>query len=1029
MDQLFNVFKSVNTLATFMRCRKHVLPTVKNLKCAHKDITDEHFAMFKYLLPDDISYVWVDSQQYSGDQRDVFDIEEDGDNWILMFDFIDGDLKPQPASKKRKVEEKEWIAVEDRVKVELDETVLNLTNPRENNKRDKQTWNFSVEDMGKLAAKRNAKFKDAVEFLRSKMKSLDYQGTEVEYLREKIEIPQIPTFVDVMNVDRKKATNQGQAMVDVTQLITDITTKESYSGQIVDNGYMIIPEEEARYGELEYEPNKEVMAAFELTKGVTKLFTHQADALNALYRGQNVVVCTPTSSGKSLIYQTPVLESLLNNDSSRALFIFPTKALAQDQKRSLTELSLALGLDYGTVETFDGDTPFEKRCEIRDRARVVFTNPDMMHVSILPKLDADRSSWRQFIQNLRYVVVDEIHYYNSLFGTHVSLILRRLRRVCKLLGNNVVQFISCSATINSPLTHMSNLFGLDEGSITLVDSPGGAHGLKHFLAWNTPYISPTDPRSGRVSVVGEAISLLAHMVKENVRTIVFCRVRVICEQIIKGVRQKFVDEGRPDLSNLVMSYRGGYSPQDRRKIEQDMFAGCLVGIVATNALELGIDIGQLDVCIVAGFPMTVSNLRQQSGRAGRRKDGSDSLTIVIGSGDPVDQFYMKNPDKMLTEPTEALTIEPLTNLLLLESHIQCAASEFPIELTHDVEFFGPLLHTVKDKLIEDKTDETTFYHTSSRFSDNPAKDVSIRGIEENHYAVVDITHNKGHIIELLEESRVPFSLYEGGIFMHQGFPYLVVDVSVEERMGKVRRVNVDWYTRQRDFTDVDPVQSEEVKQLSYGNGGGKVSFGNIRITTTVFGFFKLDKRDRILEAVEVDHPSFVINTKGFWIDIPQSTMKLIEAKKLSLAGAIHAAEHALINFFPRYVVCGPGDVRTECKAPEKEFAKRQSTRRRPSRLIFGDKVGGEGGSGLSQKAFQFVEEIVNNAVDGVNDCECDWGCHSCVAGAFCTENGLVLSKPGAQIILSKLVGRDIDWTKVKEGPEPNMPIAETITIE
>lgn len=1029
MEQLFNVFKSVSTLATFMRCRKHVLPTVKNLKCAHKDITDEHFAMFKYLLPDDISYVWVDSQQYCGDQRDVFEIEEDGDNWILMFDFIDGDLKPQPA-KKRKVEEQEWVVkVEERVKVELDETVLNLTNPRENNKRDKQVWSFSVEDMGKLAAKRNTKFKEAVEVLRSKMKLLGYEGTEMEFLREKCEIPAIPTFGDVVNLDREKVTTQTTQMVDVTQLITDITTKESYSGQIVDNGYMIVPAEEARYGELEYELNNEVLAAFEVTKGVTKLFTHQADALNALHRGQHVVVCTPTSSGKSLIYQTPVLESLINNSSTRALFIFPTKALAQDQKRSLTELSLALGLDYGTVETFDGDTPFEKRCEIRDRARVVFTNPDMLHVSILPKLDADRYSWRHFIQNLRYVVVDEIHYYNSLFGTHVSLVLRRLRRVCKLLGNDAVQFISCSATISSPLDHMSNLFGLDMKTITLVDTPGGAHGLKHVLAWNTPYISPSDPRSGRVSVVGEAVSLLAHMVKANIRTIVFCRVRVICEQIIKATRQKFEAEGRPDLSNLVMSYRGGYAPQDRRKIEQDMFAGSLIGIVATNALELGIDIGQLDACIVAGFPMTVSNLRQQSGRAGRRKDGSDSLTVVIGSGDPVDQYYMKNPDKMLTEPTEALTIEPLTNLLLLESHVQCAASEFPIELSHDVEFFGPLLHTVKDKLIEDKSEETTYYHTSSRFSDNPAKDVSIRGIEENHYAVVDITHNMGHIIEHLEESRVPFTLYEGGIFMHQGFPYLVVDVSLEERIGRVRRVNVDWYTRQRDFTDVDPVQSQEVKQLSNGNGGGQVSFGTIRITTTVFGFFKFDKRDRILEAVEVDHPPFVINTKGFWIDIPQATMKLIDAKNLSLAGAIHAAEHALINFFPRYVVCGPGDVRTECKAPEKEFAKRQSTRIRPSRLIFGDKVGGEGGSGLSHKAFQFVEEIINNAVDGVNGCECEWGCHSCVAGTFCTENGLVLSKPGAQIILSKLAGRDIDWTKVKEGPEPNMPLAEVITIE
>lgn len=1028
MDELYNVFKSVNTLATFMRCRKHVLPTVNNLKPAHKDIRDEHFAMFKYLLPDDIAYVWVDSQQYIDDHRDVFDIRDEEDHWILMFDFIDGDLKPTPA-KKRKMEDMESSTALkeeplDHIKVELDETVLNITDPRDN-KRDKQNWRFSVGDMGKLISKRNAKFGAASQVLQEKMASLDYKGTAIEFLKDKMSLPVRPSFSDPVHIER---TAHGYGPVNVPELIADITTKDSYTGQIVDNGYMLVPAEDANYGALEYEANSEVKAAFEVAKGVTELFTHQADALNALHRGQNVVVCTPTSSGKSLIYQMPVLESLLANSSARAFFIFPTKALAQDQKRSLTELALALGLEYGAVETFDGDTPFEKRCGIRDRANVVFTNPDMMHVSILPRLEGD-SSWRSFIQNLRYVVVDEIHYYNSLFGTHVSLVLRRLRRVCKLLGNDHVQFISCSATISEPQDHMHNLFGLDKSTITVVDSAGGSHGLKHVLAWNTPYVSPTDPKSGRVSVVGEAISLLSHLVTAGVRTIVFCKVRVICEQVIKGVRQKFADDGRPDLSNLVMSYRGGYSHQDRRKIETDMFSGSLVGIVATNALELGIDIGQLDACIIAGFPMTVSNLRQQSGRAGRRKDGSDSLTIVIGSGDPVDQYYMQNPDKMLTEPTEALTIEPLTNLLLLESHVQCAASEFPIELSHDEEFFGPLLHSVKGKLIEDKSGEDVFYHTSSRFSDNPAKDVSIRGVEEKHYAVVDITNGKTIIIELLEESRVPFSLYEGGIFMHQGYPYLVVDVNIDERVGTVRRVDVDWYTRQRDFTDVDPVKSHEVKTLSSGANAGRVSFGDIRVSTTVFGFFKFDKRDRIIEAVEVDHPPYIINTKGFWIDVPPSTIELIDQKNLSVPGAIHAAEHALINFFPRFVVCGPGDIRTECKAPEKEFAKRQSTRRRPARLIFGDKVGGEGGSGLSQKAFLFVEEIINNAVDGLSACECEWGCNSCVASPFCMESGLVLSKPGAQILLSKLCGRVIDWTRVKEGPEPNMPIAQTTTIE
>jgi len=588
------------------------------------------------------------------------------------------------------------------------------------------------------------------------------------------------------------------------------------------------------------------------------------------------------------------------------MYIFPTKALAQDQRRSLKELLRYMpGLEDLMVETFDGDTAKQDRNLIRDEARIIFTNPDMLHITILPQ----EESWRSFLQNLKYVVMDELHVYNGLFGSHVAFIMRRLRRICAAVGNRHVKFISCSATVANPEEHMRTIFGVEE--VKLTDFDGSPSGRKEFLCWNTPFKDPGDPTSGRGDALAEAAKLFCQLVLRGVRVIAFCRVRKQCELLLNAVKHELTFLERPEVMARVMAYRGGYTPQDRRSIEKEMFEGKLVGIVGTNALELGIDIGSLDAVITAGFPYTIANLRQQSGRAGRRN--KDSLSVLLGDCFPTDQYYMDNPDEIFTKPNCELQVD-LQNPLVLEGHIQCAAFEMPIRADEDILYFGKQIpELAEERLVKDSLG---YYHTADRFRPLPSKFVAIRDTEDEHFAVINITNGRNEVLEELEASRAFFTLYEGGIFLHQGITYMVKEFSTEGMLAKVERVNVDWTTQQRDFTDVDPIEVDLIRRLP-SPSLSRAYYGAIRITQVVFGFFKVDKRRRILDAVEVDNPPIVIHSKGMWLDIPREALEILDSHRLNIAGAIHAAEHAVLSLMPNYVISMPGDVRTECKNPIK----------------------------------------------------------------------------------------------------------------
>lgn len=920
---------------------------------------------------------------------------------VLYFEFVDGDLKREvmhhktgePTKPTRKLREED-------LKMPV----------------------YSQKQMSGLIEKRNVKFVNAVNeyinrcigenmdpeiALRAEAES--FVPALEEESREATEPPRLEsTLPDTIPKERKS----------IPDIVDELKHSPWYTGQIVPDGHRVFETQEPVYGDLEFLLSQSLVNALYNAKGITQFFAHQAEAINNLHAGRHVVVSTSTSSGKSLIYQLPVLHALEQDPNTRAMYIFPTKALAQDQRRSLKELLGYLpGLEETLVETFDGDTPWKERNAIRDGARIIFTNPDMLHITILPQ----EERWRTFLQNLKIVVVDELHYYNGLMGSHVAFIMRRLRRICAAVGNRRVRFVSCSATVANPQDHFRTIFGIDD--VHLVDFDGSPSGRKEFLCWNTPFKDPGDPTSGRGNAMFECARLFTQLILRGVRVIAFTRVREQCEKLTGAVKHELQRLGRDEVVNRVMAYRGGFTAQDRRRIETEMFEGKLMGIIATTALELGVDIGSLDAVLTWGFPYTISNLRQQSGRAGRRN--KDSLSILVGDCFPTDQHFMQNPDELFTRPNGELQVD-LDNMLVKEGHIQCAAFEMPIRPKEDAKYFGEDIEQLcAERLLKD---DVGFYHTHDRFRPLPAKFVSIRDTEDDHFAIVDITNGRNVVLEELEASRATFTIYDGAIFLHQGVTYLVRDFNPEKHMARVEKVKVDWTTTQRDYTDVDPVETEAIRKLK--ESMSRAFHGTIKIKQVVFGYFKVDKRNRVLDAVHVDNPPVIRYSKGMWIDLPKRALEILDSRRLHVAGAIHAAEHSIMSMIPNFVLSMPGDVRTECKNSLKEFARQTTNRKRPARLTFYDAKGGAGGSGISTKAFDHIDLLLRQALERVQACLCPSGCPECVASEFCKHANEVMSKAGSEVILKTLLDLPIDVDALPMGPEEgwNGPVELVETI-
>jgi DEAD/DEAH box helicase domain-containing protein len=1016
---LERLHKAWNTAYTFFCTRKHLATTFGNIRSlVHqslgRDATVNEVAQLACLMSRSIAFRYVHEAELdvntagfqnrgagrpAGDPfmlRDVHDEVQSGEQ-VLLFEYLDGDLKRQVKNSK----------------------TGEIENPKARLRHDKLKMPvFSQGQLLKLIEKRNAKFKSAVdEFLREcSVKNVAAVEKLLQDHLEFIPVPEsrVDTPCPLQSVLPASIPTDRASIPDIVE---QIKTMDWYTGQIVPDGHRVFNSKEPVHGNLNFPLSQNLINALYHQKHVDKFYSHQAEAINNLYDGHNVIVSTSTSSGKSLIYQIPVLHELEKDPKTRAMYIFPTKALAQDQRRSLKELLAFIpGLEEVLVETFDGDTPMEDRNGIRDEARIIFTNPDMLHITILPQ----EESWRTFLQNLKFVVVDELHVYNGLFGSHVALIMRRLRRICAAVGNRHVKFISCSATVANPENHMKTIFGLQK--VRLTDIDGSPSGRKEFICWNTPYKDPKDPTSGRGNSLSEAAKLFCQLILRGVRVIAFARIRQSCENLISEVKKELSNLDRSEVIERVMAYRGGYTPQDRRKIEKEMFEGKLMGIVATTALELGIDIGSLDAVISVGFPYTIANLRQQSGRAGRRN--KDSVSILLGDSFPTDQYFMSNPDELFTRPNCELQVD-LDNMLVLEGHLQCAAHEMPIHPANDEKYFGHLVHAVCSELL--RKDKNGFYHCSSRFLPKPSQLVTIRDTEETHFAIIDITNGKNTVLEDLEASRAFFTVYEGGIFLHQGLSYLVREFNQSKLMAKVERVNVSWTTQQRDYTDIDPVETEVIRRIP--GSASKAFMGPICVKQVVYGFFKMDSKRRVLDAVQVDNDPIILYRRGFWLDVPKKAIEILTSKRLNVAAGIHAAEHAILSLMPNFVISMPGDVRTECKISLKEFAKRQSTRKRPARLTFYDSKGGQMGAGISARAFEHVDLLLKQAAQRVVDCHCLEGCLECCCSERCKDMNQVISKAGAEVIIKSLLNLDIDVDALPMGPEETAPAGiETVVV-
>lgn len=1018
--RLSQAHRALNLVYTFCCTRKSFATTFDNIKSTveshlKRSFEIEDVAQMKVLVKDAVTFKFVSesllqvnllgAEQGSRYRRIGDDIpletvghEDHEDQEVLLFEFNDGDLKREVQNKKT------GEATRATTKLRHEELKMPV---------------YSQKQMLKLIEKRNNKFTSAINAFLNDCATVETDPVEalISQSMERIPKPsdeqEKPPPQDLQAPLPPSIPTERKSIPDI---IADMKSLTWYTGQIVPDGHRVFDPQEPIYGELNFELSQNLVNALYNTRKIERLFAHQAEAINNLHDGHNVIVSTSTSSGKSLIYQIPVLHELGQNDQARAMYIFPTKALAQDQRRSLKDLLQYMpGLEDLVVETFDGDTEKQNRQYIRDEGRIIFTNPDMLHITILPQ----EESWRAFLQNLKYVVVDELHVYNGLFGSHVAYIMRRLRRICAAVGNRHVKFISCSATVANPEEHMKTIFGVDE--VKLTDFDGSPSGRKEFACWNTPYKDPGDPNSGRGDAMMESAKLICQLVLRGVRIIAFTRIRKACELLLNCVKAEMNNLERPHEMARVMAYRGGYTPQDRRVIEKEMFEGKLMGIIATNALELGIDIGSLDAVITVGFPYTIANLRQQSGRAGRRN--KDSLSVLIGDCFPTDQYFMDNPDEIFTRPNCELQVD-LGNMLVVEGHVQCAAYEMPIRPDEDDKFFNKQLAEIaEERLVKD---DLGFYHCSDRYRPQPSKFVAIRDTEDSHFAIVNITHGKNEVLEDLEASRAFFTIYEGGIFLHQGNTYLVKSFSQERMIAEVVHVKVDWVTQQRDYTDIDPIEVEAVRRIP--DTKTRAFYGDIKCIQVVYGFFKLDKRRRILDAVEVDNPPIIIFSKGMWIDVPKEAIEILKSRRLNLAAGIHAAEHAILSLMPNYVISMPGDVKTECKISEKELSKKETKRKRPARLTFYDAKGGAAGSGISTKAFEFADLLLRQACERVLKCQCTEGCLECCASERCKDANRIMSKVGSEVILKSLLNMEIDVDNLPWGEEDVPEGIETVIL-
>ena len=678
-------------------------------------------------------------------------------------------------------------------------------------------------------------------------------------------------------------------------------------------------------------------------KGISRLYTHQAEAFRETTDGKHVVVVTPTASGKTLCYNLPVLNRILEDDSARAIYLFPTKALAQDQVSELHEIVNLLGADIKS-HTYDGDTPPTVRQAIRNAGHIVVTNPDMLHTAILPH----HTKWVKLFENLQYIVIDELHSYRGIFGSHVANVIRRLKRICRFYGSNP-RFICASATIDNPREHAEKLIG---ETVSLIDNNGAPSGEKHFVFYNPPVVNKQ--LGIRRSSVLETQKIAAFLLKNDIQTIVFARSRVRVEILLTYLQDLVKRELGP---KSIRGYRGGYLPKQRREIEQGLRSGEIRGVVSTNALELGIDIGQLQACVLNGYPGTVASTWQQSGRAGRRQESS--ITFLVASSNPLDQYVIQNPRFFFERSPERALIHP-DNLILLVDHVKCAAYELPFE--EGERFGGEPLEELLEFLAEQKIVHRVkgrWYWMEQSF---PANDISLRSAARENFVIIDVT-NGSRVIGEVDRFSAPTLIHEEAIYIHDGVQYQVEKLDYGEKKAYVREVNVDYFTDANLAVQLKVLQTHrESRSANVERRLGEVT---VNAKATIFKKIRLRTHENIGSG-PIHLPEEEMHTSSYWVTFGEEATAGMSANDLQYA--LLGLSNVMVHLAPLYLMCDPHDIRVVPQV--------RSVHDKMPTIFFYDRY--PGGIGLSERLYELHDELIVEAERLISGCGCLGGCPACV---------------------------------------------------
>jgi DEAD/DEAH box helicase domain-containing protein len=718
------------------------------------------------------------------------------------------------------------------------------------------------------------------------------------------------------------------------------------------------PARDARLAQLPDELHPRVREAL-AAQGIDQLYTHQREAWDAAANGEHVVVTTGTASGKTLAFNLPVLDAIAREPKQRALYLYPTKALAQDQLRSLSTFRLP----RLRAAIYDGDTETERRWQIRKWANLVLTNPDMLHVGVLPHHDR----WGDVLSNLRYVIIDEAHVYRGVFGSHVANVLRRLRRLARIYGAEP-QFLLASATIANPGELVERLLGVPA---TVIGDDGAPRAERTVVLWNPPL---TDEELGlRASPLGEGSRVLGELVSRDLRTLLFAKSRKAAELIHRFTADRLGDARR------LSPYRAGYTPAQRREIEQRLSAGELLGVSATNALELGIDVGLLDAVVSVGFPGTVSSLRQQWGRAGRRGHG---LAALVASEDALDQYFMREPEALLGRRVEAAILDH-ENHRVLDGHVLTAAFEAPLD-DNDREILG-------DTALERAAELTELKKTDAGYvwagRDYPAARVPLRSTGMDAFTVVE--RSTGSVLGLVERERAYSTVHEGAIYLHLGEQFRVVSLDLETRAALVEPFSGDYYTqaKKETMTSIDQAQRTEWRL------GLELAFGSVVVSEQVVAYQKKSIHDQAsLDLVQLDLPQTEFETEAIWF-VPQPWMTEDLDSERRLLGSLHAAEHSLIALLPLWAMCDRWDIGGLSTNVHFQTGA-------PTIFVYD---GHPGGVGITERGFEAFEGWVEDTARMLRGCPCLVGCPSCVQSPKCGNLNEPLDKAGALALLERML--------------------------